>query len=247
MTETSIILKDVYVNGVDTTSRARGVKTWLFGRGKFDPTSAEIPILCGVNFIAKHGEKIAIIGKNGSGKSSLLKVISGIYPIASGYRKVVGSVAPLIEMGLGFDLELSGLKNIKLSFAYRGKLGLYSEELEQEIIEFAELGDKIYLPLKTYSSGMQARLAFSCTVFQDPDILLLDEVLAVGDQGFVEKSGKLIKERFKTAPISIIVHHSIDQVKDLCNRFILMDQGKIISEGSCDDILRQYRKEVLKI
>jgi len=245
MTETSIVLKDVYVNGIDTNARAAGVKAFFLGKGKIQ--SVKIPILRGVTFEAKHGDKIAIIGKNGSGKSSLLKVISGIYPIESGYKHISGTVAPLIEMGLGFEPELSGIKNIKLSFAYRGKLDLYSKKLEEEIIEFTELGDKIFLPLKSYSSGMQARLAFSCTVFQDPDILLLDEVLAVGDQGFVAKSSKLIKERFKTAPIAIIVHHSIDQVKDLCNRFILMDGGKIIAEGTCDDILEQYRKTILKI
>jgi len=247
MTVASIILKNVYVNGVDTKARANGVKKLLCGAGKFDPTSAEIPILCGVDFEAKHGDKVAIIGRNGCGKSSLLKVISGIYPIASGHRHVVGNVAPLIEMGLGFDPDLSGLKNIKLSFAYRGKLGLYSEDLERQIIEFAELGEKINLPLKSYSSGMQARLAFSCTVFQNPDILLLDEVLAVGDQGFVEKSRKLIEQRFRDAPISIIVHHAIDQVKSLCNRFILMDGGRVISEGSCKDILQEYRTKILKI
>jgi len=247
MTQTSIVLKDVYVNGVNTSARANGVKKILFGGEKFDPTSTEIPILCGVTFSAKHGDKIAIIGRNGCGKSSLLKVISGIYPTSSGSVKVSGTVAPLIEMGLGFDPDLSGLKNIKLSFAYRGKLELYSNELEQKIIEFAELGDKIHLPLKSYSSGMQARLAFSSTVFQNPDILLLDEVLAVGDQGFVEKSRKLIEERFTTAPISIIVHHSIDQVKSLCNRFVLMDNGKIIAEDVCDKILKLYKKEILKI
>ncbi len=240
MNNTSIILKDVYVNGVDTNARAAGLKHFFLGKGKL--VSTKIPILRGVNFEAKHGDKIAVIGRNGSGKSSLLKAVSGIYPIESGYRHVQGTVAPLIEMGLGFDIELTGIKNIKLSFAYRGQLELYSKKLEKEIIEFSELGDKIFLPLKSYSSGMQARLAFACTVFQDPDILLLDEVLAVGDQGFVEKSRKLIEERFKNAPISILVHHSIEQVRSLCNRFILMEAGSIVMEGTCDQVLKRYKK-----
>jgi lipopolysaccharide transport system ATP-binding protein len=243
MTETSIVLKDVYVNGVDTNARAAGLKHFFLGKGKL--SSTKIPILRGVNFEAKHGDKVAVIGRNGSGKSSLLKVISGIYPIASGYQSVQGTVAPLIEMGLGFDSELTGISNIKLSFAYRGQLALYSKKLEKEIIEFSELGDKIFLPLKSYSSGMQARLAFSCTVFQDPDILLLDEVLSVGDQGFVEKSRKLIEDRFKNAPISILVHHSIDQVKSLCNRFILMDNGKIVLEDNCKEIIKYYDSKIL--
>lgn len=241
----SIILKDIYVNGIDARARANAIKKWFVGKGKVRGT--KVPILRGVNFEAKQGDKVAFIGRNGSGKSSLLKVICGIYPIASGYRKVEGSVAPLIELGIGFDPELSGFDNIKISFAYRGKLRLYSKELEKQIIEFSELGDKIHLPLKIYSSGMQARLAFSCSVFQDPDILLLDEVLAVGDKGFVEKSKKLIEERFKYAPISIIVHHSIDAVKDLCNRFILMDQGRIVAEGAYSEILTKYEKDILNI
>ncbi|MCH9812069.1 ATP-binding cassette domain-containing protein [bacterium] len=241
----SIILKDIYVNGIDVRARADAIKKWFIRQGKVRGTA--VPILRGVSFEAKQGDKIAFIGRNGSGKSSLLKAICGIYPISSGYRKVEGSVAPLVELGIGLDPELSGLDNIKISFAYRGQLRLYSKELEKQIIEFSELGDKIHLPLKIYSSGMQARLAFSCTVFQDPDILLLDEVLAVGDKGFVAKSKKLIEERFKDAPISIIVHHSIDAVKDLCNRFILLDQGRIVAEGTYSDILTKYEKEILSL
>lgn len=241
----SIILKDVYVNGIDTTARADSIKN-LFIRGG-NAAGVKIPILRGISFEAKPGDKIAFIGKNGSGKSSLLKTISGIYPIESGYRRVEGTIAPLIELGIGLDPELSGLKNIKVSFAYRGQLKMYSKKLEQEIIEFSELGDKIHLPLKSYSSGMQARLAFSCTVFQDPEILLLDEVLSVGDKGFVKKSGDLLKKRFKDAPISIIVHHSIDAVKDLCNRFVLIDKGRVVAEGDSGNILEKYEKEILKI
>ena len=240
----SIILKNIYVNGVDTRARADGIKKWFIRKGNV--RGVKIPILQGVSFEAKPGDKIAFIGRNGSGKSSLLKAICGIYPLASGYRKVEGSIAPLIELGIGLDPELSGLKNIKISFAYRGQLKLYSKKLEKEIIEFSELGDKIHLPLKSYSSGMNARLAFSCTVFQDPDILLLDEVLSVGDKGFVKKSSELIKERFKDAPISIIVHHSIEAVQDLCNRFILMEGGKIVAEGQSSEIVKKYEKEIFK-
>lgn len=244
MNNVNIVLKDAYVNGVDTAARSQTFKNWFVNRKSM--FSTKIPILNNISFSAKPGDKVAIIGRNGSGKSSLLKAISGIYPIESGFRRVKGSIAPLIEMGLGFNPDLPGKDNIKLSFAYRGKLNLYSEELAEQIIEFSELGDKIYQPFKSYSSGMQTRLSFSSVIFQSPDILLLDEVLAVGDVGFVKKSQKIIKEKFLTSSISILVNHSFEDIEDMCNRFILMDEGRIIMEDSPKNIMKKYRTDILK-
>lgn len=240
-----IDLKNVFVWGVDTHARAASLRQWFIHRKSL--TNVQIPILLGVDFTAKPGDRIAIIGQNGCGKSSMLKVISGNYPIHKGTRRVEGSVVPLIEMGAGFEAEMSGRYNIKLSYAYRGKLREYSKEIEQTIIEFSELGEKIDLPLKTYSSGMVARLAFASAIFQDPDVLLLDEIFATGDAGFIEKSQNILRKKVDNVSIAIMVNHSPNEFTDLCNRFILMDKGRIINEGTRKEILHQYYTDILHI
>ncbi len=240
-----IDLKHISVWGVDTHARAASLRQWFVKRKSL--TSVRIPILNDVTFHAKPGDRIAVIGQNGCGKSSLLKVISGNYPVHSGERKVAGAVVPLIEMGAGFEPEMSGRYNIKLSYAYRGKLRSYSKEIEQRIIEFSELGDKIELPLKTYSSGMTARLAFSSAVFQDPDILLMDEIFAAGDAGFIKKSQDIMRKKVDNVSIAIMVNHAPDEFIDLCNRFVLMNKGRIINEGTRKEILHQYYTDILHI
>lgn len=244
MNRAQIKLENVFVNGVDTQARAASFRQWFLLRKPIAPKP--IPILCGVSLDAKPGDKIGIIGKNGSGKSSVLKVISGNYPIHKGKRHVYGTIAPLIEMGAGFDPEQTGINNIKLSFAFRGKLCDYSKELEDKIIEFSELGDKIYLPIKNYSSGMISRLAFSSAVFQDPQILLLDEILAAGDAGFIDKSRNFLRQKLDQADIAIIVSHATDDLQEICNRFILIDTGKIVMEGTAKEVNHKYHKDILK-
>jgi ABC-type polysaccharide/polyol phosphate transport system ATPase subunit len=236
-------LRNISVWGVDTHARAASLRQWITLRKSL--RSIRIPILQDVTFNAKPGDRIAVIGRNGSGKSSLLKVISGNYPVHGGFRHIEGSVVPLIEMGAGFEPEMSGRYNIKLSYAYRGKLRAYSKSMEQTIIAFSELGDKIDLPLKTYSSGMVSRLAFASAIFQDPDILLLDEIFAAGDAGFIEKSHDILRKKLDNVSIAIMVDHSPNEFTDLCNRFILMHQGRIINEGTSKEILHQYYKDVL--
>lgn len=240
-----IKLDDVVVDGVDTQARAATLKQWFLRRGKLHPI--RIPILRGVTFHAKPGDRVSIIGMNGSGKSSLLKVISGNYPIHGGTREVEGAIAPLIEMGAGFDVEVSGRRNIKLTYAYRGKLRHYSSRIEQQIIDFAEIGEQIDLPLKTYSSGMMSRLAFASAIFQEPDILMIDEIFAAGDAGFIDKSKKMLTKKVDEVAIALIVHHGSHEMMQLCNRFVLMHEGRIINEGSRDDILCHYRRDILKL
>jgi lipopolysaccharide transport system ATP-binding protein len=236
----TIDLEAVEVYGVDMHARARSLKTWVLGRRE---RQIRIPILRGVTFQAAPGDRIAVVGPNGSGKSSLLKVISGNYPIHAGRRRVSGTVAPLIEMGAGFDGELTGRRNIKLSYAVRGRLRDYSRAVEQQIVDFAELGDKIDLPLKTYSVGMSARLAFSSAVFQRPDILLLDEVFAVGDAAFVAKSRRLLLDHMDRASITLIVSHDNPDILHSCTRAILMRDGRIAHEGSPVEICARYAAE----
>ena len=242
--QAKIKLEHVGVWGVDTHARAASLKQF-FIRRQIQPV--RIPILQEVNFEANHGDRVAVIGMNGSGKSSLLKVISGNYPIHQGVREVSGVVAPLIEMGAGFDAEISARRNIKLTYALRGKLRDYSKRVEDEIIAFAELGDKIDLPLKTYSSGMCARLAFSSAIFQDPDILLLDEIFATGDAGFIEKSRALLKKKVENVSIAIMVDHAMSDLLAMCNRAVVMHQGRIVAEGSVSDMAHYYRSEILKL
>lgn len=241
----SITLKNVSVSGVDTLGRVSSIKSILFGKKSLnDVWAKEIKILENINFSATAGDVIGVIGRNGSGKSSLLKVIAGNYPIKSGECKVVGEVLPLVEMGLGFHQELSGRDNIRLSMLYTNKGVGYSKELEQEIIAFAELEEKIDQPLKIYSSGMKARLSFAIAALQDSDILILDEVFATGDMKFREKSYKFLSKRIKEVPITLMVNHS--EVVN-CNRAIVLEQGKIVNEGSPKEMLKFYKKEILGV
>ena len=226
------------VEGVDMATRAASLKHFVMGKGNLK--SAGIPILNGLDFSAWKDEKIAFVGDNGSGKSSLLKVLAGIYPLKHGKLEVYGKVAAIIEMGLGFEPELSGRHNIKLAMVYNNLLPTYSKALEEQIIEFSELGDRIDLPLKGYSSGMVSRLAFSISMLQRPDILLLDEVFAVGDSHFVEKAKKVMKENLVNTPVAILVSHSEAMIKEMCNRAILLKDGKIIADGTPDEIYKIY-------
>jgi lipopolysaccharide transport system ATP-binding protein len=233
-----IKLTDVYVESIDVTKRASSIRNLIFARQSL--TAPSVPILNNINFSAKPGDKIGIIGKNGCGKSSLLKTIAGIYPAKSGSVSLSGNLVPLIEMGVGFDPELSGRHNIQLALCYSGRMDQYSKKLEQDIIEFAELSEKIDTPLKNFSSGMMARLAFSCSIFNDPDILLLDEVFATGDADFVKKSYNFMLKKLENTAITILVNHSIDAIKTLCNRCVLMDNGHIIADGATEQVIEQY-------
>lgn len=234
-----ISLKNISVSGVNTHARASTLRQW-FIKGE-SLKSSRIPILTDVTFEAKPGDRVGIFGLNGSGKSSMLKVISGNYPIHAGTREVQGAIVPLIEMGAGFTDEITGRQNIRLSYAYRGKLKYYSNAIEEKIIAFSELEDHIDLPLKSYSSGMRARLAFASAIFQEPDILLLDEVFAAGDASFIEKSTLALKRQIDKASITIMVSHSAQEMHNLCNRFVLVHGGKILMEGSGKETEAAYR------
>jgi lipopolysaccharide transport system ATP-binding protein len=240
-TKMKIELENIEVNGINTLERASTIKNMLIR--KKSPSGAKLNILNNLNFTAKSGDRVGLIGKNGSGKSSMLKVISGHYPPSSGRLEVKGAVVPLIEMGAGFDTEATGRDNIFLTYIYRGKLREYSKEMEKKIIEFSELEEKIDLPLKTYSSGMVQRLAFSSAVFQSPEILLLDEIFSAGDFNFVEKSKKMMMKKLEESEIAIITSHSDRDLRALCNRAVLIEDGTITKEGTVEEILSKYHGE----
>jgi len=234
----SINISSVYVEGIDSVKRSKSIRDLILCRKS--KIVSTIPILHDINFSAKNGDRIAFIGTNGSGKSSLLKVIAGIYPVKSGKVYVNGRIAAIIEMGIGFEPDMTGRENIELVLAYNGIIDQYTKELEEDIIDFSELGDKIDWPLKTYSSGMLARLSFSISIMQDPEILLLDEVFAAGDQHFLNKALVRMKNKFSSSPISILVSHQHELIREICNRCVLLENGRIIDDGKPDMILSKY-------
>jgi len=196
-----------------------------------------------LNLSIHKGEILGVIGKNGSGKSTLLKLISGITTADCGTIEVMGRVVSLLELGTGFHPELTGRKNI---YFYCRLLGMNRKEIKQiydDIIAFADIGDYIDQPLKKYSSGMRSRLAFSCAIYVKPEILILDEVLSVGDLEFRVKSMKAM-EKLKVTGITIIfVSHSLDAVKSFCSRVIWVEKGKIALDGSADLVCAAYIKK----
>lgn len=195
-----------------------------------------------ISFEVKKGEHLAILGFNGAGKSTLLKTIVGVYKPTSGSVEKCGVVAPLLELGAGFDPNYTGKENIFLYGAILGYSREYLESKYDEIVEFSELGHFIDVPLKNYSSGMRARLGFSIATAVDPDVLILDEVLSVGDAKFRTKSLKKVQSMFESGVTVLFVSHSIQQVKAICDKAILLNKGEIIAQGDVDDVAAIYEE-----
>ena len=195
-----------------------------------------------VNIEVRQGEILGIVGKNGSGKTTLLKIIAGILTPSSGDVEVRGRPIVLFDVGTGFNPQYTGLENV---YFYGSLLGFRKKEMEAllpEITEFAEIGDYIGQPLRTYSSGMRARLGYAVAVHVDPDILILDEVLAVGDEDFRKKCANKMAEIFKSGKTVIYVSHSIQSLKQLCTRGILLDRGEVLTEGPIAGVVARYRR-----
>lgn len=193
-----------------------------------------------VSFKVKKGETLGLIGRNGAGKSTMLKVISGILKPSEGNVTCRGSVVPMLELGSGFDMDLTGRENIFLNGAILG----YSEEFLKnkydEIVLFSELGSFIDVPIRNYSSGMLARLAFSIAAMVQPEILIVDEILSVGDAQFQEKSKKRMLEMMGGGTTVLFVSHSIDQIREMCRRVVWLEKGIVKAVGPADDICDQY-------
>jgi homopolymeric O-antigen transport system ATP-binding protein len=184
-----------------------------------------------------HGESLAVIGPNGAGKSTLLQVLAGIMRPTEGSVDVRGQVSGLLGLGVGFDVELSGIENILLGGAFLGLDARRVEALLPSIVEFADIGQFIEAPLKTYSAGMRARLGFAIATAVDPDILLLDEVLATGDANFRAKSKARVIEIVKAAKAVVLVTHDMEWVTEYCNRALLLERGRVILEGPPDEVV----------
>ena len=193
-----------------------------------------------------HGESLAVIGPNGAGKSTLLQVLAGIIRPSEGVVDVQGHVSGLLTLGAGFDIELTGRENILLAGAFLGLDDRVTREILPAVVEYADLGQFIDAPLKTYSSGMRARLGFAIATSVDPDVLLLDEVLATGDATFREKSKARVIELVEDAKAVVLVTHDMNWVKEYCNRAILLEGGRLVLEGSPDEVValhQQHTKE----
>jgi ABC-type polysaccharide/polyol phosphate transport system ATPase subunit len=195
-----------------------------------------------VSFRVVHGESLAVIGPNGAGKSTLLQVLAGIIQPNEGSVDVVGHVSSLLTLGAGFDPDLSGIDNIRLAGAF---LGIDHREMEERlpsIVDFADIGEFIDASIKTYSSGMRARLGFAIATSVDPDVLIIDEVLATGDAVFRAKSKKRIIELTKEAKGIVLVTHDMTWVTEFCNRAILLESGHVVMEGAPEDVVKLHQE-----
>jgi ABC-type polysaccharide/polyol phosphate transport system ATPase subunit len=193
-----------------------------------------------VSFEVPGGQTLGIVGRNGSGKSTLLKIIAGVYQPTSGTVEVNGTLAPLIELGAGFHHELTGRENILLNGLLMGYSKRDMLERQQRVIDFAEIGDFIDSPVKQYSSGMYMRLAFAVATEVDPQILLVDEILGVGDMSFQEKCFERIRNFRKAGKTILLVTHNLDDVEEHCDRALLIDHGAILADGPPQEIIATY-------
>ena len=192
-----------------------------------------------ISFKIYRGEAVAVIGRNGVGKSTLLKIVSGILKPTAGRARSYGRISPLLQLGAGFDGNATGMENIYLNAAIMGYTKKEIDAKLQDILDFAELGDFIYSPVKTYSSGMLARLGFSIAINMEAEIMLIDESLAVGDMAFQKKCYDKLTELKKKGLTFLIVSHS-DPVRDPCERAIWIERGRMIADGDSEEIFRRY-------
>lgn len=200
----------------------------------------EFTALDHVSFTVRKGEILGLIGRNGAGKSTLLKVISGILKPTEGCVVTRGNIVPMLELGSGFDFDLTGRENIFLNGAILGYSEEYLNEKYQEILDFSELGKFIEMPIRNYSSGMMARLAFSVAAMVKPEILIVDEILSVGDAEFQEKSRARMMELMGGGTTVLFVSHSLEQIREMCKRVIWLESGHIRMEGPAEEVCEAY-------
>lgn len=221
--------------------RVSSLKEFVIKTLKHEMKYSEFEALHDVSFTVKRGEVVGLIGHNGAGKSTLLKIISGILTPTEGSVTVHGNIVPMLELGSGFDMDLTGNENIFLNGAILG----YSEEFlkskYQEIVDFSELSPEfLNMPIRNYSSGMLARLAFSVATVMEPEVLIVDEVLAVGDADFQQKSMNRMMELMSGGTTVLFVSHSIEQIKKLCNRAIWIEHGSVQQIGDTQSVCAVY-------
>lgn len=247
MEDTVLVVDNVGMRFNLMEKKVDNLKEYFIKMIKNELRYQEFWALQGVSFSIKKGDRLGILGLNGAGKSTLLKIIAGVLKATEGKITIKGKIVPLLELGAGFDPQYTGAENIFLYGAVLGYSKDFIREKYKEIVEFSELGDFIDVPVKNYSSGMKARLGFSIATIVEPDILILDEVLSVGDAKFKKKSEKKIKAMFDNGVTVLFVSHSLEQVNRLCNKAILLEQGKLIAKGNVKKVSAIYEAKINEI
>ncbi|TVT82776.1 ABC transporter ATP-binding protein [Pseudomonas sp. H3(2019)] len=245
MKNNKITLENVNLHYASVAYKERSLKSLMasaFSRRSTSSTVADIHALKNVSVEISSGERVGLLGHNGAGKSTFLKTVAGLYPISSGKLTVDGQIRSLFDLSLGFEPDATGRENI----LYRGLLlGLsprFMRGMEAEIVEFAGLGEFIDYPMKTYSAGMQVRLAFAISTTVGGDILLLDEVIGAGDANFMVKAKERITSLIERAEILVLASHDLGSLKAICNRGLVFHHGSLIFDGSCVDAIDEYKK-----
>jgi ABC-2 type transport system ATP-binding protein len=242
--ETVILVQDVGMKFNLSPEKIDNFKEYVIKFLKRELRFHEFWAIKNISFEVEKGDKLGIIGLNGAGKSTLLRVIAGVMKPTEGNMEIKGKIVPLFALGAGFNQDYTGRENIFLKGALLGYSRRFLEEKYDEIVEFSELGDFIDVPLKNYSSGMKSRLAFSIATMVEPEILILDEVLAVGDAKFRQKSQARMQSLLNKDTTVLFVSHSLGQVKKLCNKAIWLEKGKIVAQGPVGEVCDGYEKSI---
>ena len=242
MDNTVITVSDSTVRFNIASEKVDSIKEYFIKIVKKQLRFKEFLALKNINFEVKRGEAWGIVGSNGAGKSTLLRLICGVIAPDTGFVNVNGVISPMLELGAGFDSQLSGGENIYIQGALLGHSKAFMKKHYDEIVEFSELGEFLEMPVKNYSTGMQARLAFAIATVVEPEILIVDEVLSVGDAAFQRKCKERIQEMLKNSTTLLFVSHSNDTVKQLCKNAIWLKKGELVMTGNAEEVCDAYAK-----
>ncbi|MFI4954343.1 MAG: ABC transporter ATP-binding protein [Gammaproteobacteria bacterium] len=235
---------DFPIYGIDTRSLKHQLLRVSTG-GRFEGTQNQVVTVRALDNLSlnlEHGDRVGLIGHNGAGKSTLLRVLANIYPPTSGTVEIAGEISTLLDIMLGMELEATGYDNIVLRGLLQGLSYQQINVLRDEIAEFTELGDYLSMPVRTYSAGMKLRLAFAIATSITPEILIIDEVINAGDESFIRKAEKRIQQFIHSADIVVIASHSLNILKDLCNKVLWLEHGKVVFYGEISEGLQQYNE-----